>query len=231
MPQVKIIDHTKEVKEAKEAKEAKESSAQESKESQEAAQANKDQDKADSKEAQDSSAKESSAQEAKEAQEATQDNKKQDKTEAVAAEIVDEEVPLAAQAKSVEIVDEEVPLVLDAEVFADDEEKAKADGIGITVKGVLPAGSEAKAWPVAVEGNDFAAYQIVITDSHGEEVHSAAGDNKSITVIINDPELTKGLEKRSNVSGRHSNDKGDTDSKLDYEILKDGSVRFEADVF
>jgi hypothetical protein len=145
------------------------------------------------------------------------------------AEIEDAEVPKAAEVITIE--DEAVPMVLEAKVYDDDKMKAESDNIDITIEGMFTKGTGVKAWPVRAEGNEFAAYEIVITDAEGNEIHSEEGDDKQITVTINDPELTRGLEARNNISGSHKDNGGNKDADFEYEILGDGGVRFEADVF
>ena len=173
-------------------------------------------------------AAEAAANEAKE--EAAQDMDAEDSSEAAAiSEITDAEVPLAAEA--VKIEDEAVPMVLSADVFENDEMKEESEDIDITIKGMFTEGTGVKAWPVKAEGKEFAAYQIIITDAKGREIHSESGDGNEITVTINDPELTKGLDARKNIAGSHKDNGGRKDADFEYEILDDGSVRFEADVF
>lgn len=148
------------------------------------------------------------------------------------AEISDAAVPMASGAEeAVVIEDEAVPMVLSANVFKNNEMKDEAEDIDITIKGEFTDGTNVNAWPVKAEGKEFAAYEIVITDAKGREIHSETADGRSITVTINDPELTRGLEARKNICGSHKNDGGKKDADLTYEILNDGSVRFEADVF
>ena len=149
-----------------------------------------------------------------------------------AAEISDAAVPMASGAEeAVVIEDEAVPMVLSANVFKSDEMKDEAEDIDITIKGEFTDGTKVNAWPVRAEGKEFAAYEIVITDAEGKEIHSESADGRSITVTINDPELTKGLEARQNISGSHKNNGGKKDADFEYEILSNGGVRFEADVF
>ena len=148
------------------------------------------------------------------------------------AEISDAAVPMASGAEeAVFIEDEAVPMVLSANVFKSDEMKEEAEDIDITIKGSFTDGTEVNAWPVRAEGKEFAAYEIVITDAEGKEIHSESADGRSITVTINDPELTRGLEARQNISGSHKDNGGKKDADFEYEILSNGGVRFEADVF
>ncbi len=122
---------------------------------------------------------------------------------------------------------------IEATVYVDEDCEEIWEDVKLRVKGLLPENATVTAYPVlaGVEGEEtFAAYEIVIRDAMGNEIHSEAGDGATITVTIRDEALAARLACAPKARAWHK-EEDDSVTDVAFELLSDAEIRFMADIF
>ncbi|MCR5295727.1 MAG: hypothetical protein K6E30_11280 [Lachnospiraceae bacterium] len=140
----------------------------------------------------------------------------------------------AAEEKTVKTVAARSQQVITAELYTDDTytQLYEAEGVSVTLEGLLPEGSTVKAYPVmnGIDGEEtYAAYSVTIYDADGS-IYSPV-DGEFITVTFDDPKIREAAEDRKELHGWHKDHETGEYSDLDFLILSDGRVRFITDSF